>query len=283
MFTWSGTLNYYVLADAAGSPIGPPLYSGSTTATRTPDPIPDCCGYDEMRYSFAFVPALQLQPGVRYWLAINLPGGGSFGTTQAFWSDTPTPFGGLGGTAKITSDPTFMSWGSYDMNLAFRLMNDSADTTPPVISVPDPITTYATSPSGAVVSYTVTANDPDDAVASLNCAPSSGSTFPAGTTTVNCTATDTHGNASSASFTVHVKDAAEQLADLLASVAQVSSLAKKVSQAQAYVAAGHPSDACVPLQKFIKQVRAESGRDFPLAQAAALIASAQQIKAVIGC
>jgi hypothetical protein len=58
----------------------------------------------------------------------------------------------------------------------------------------EPITTVATSPDGAFVSYVVTASDPDSAVASLACVPASGSEFPIGTTTVVCTATDTHGN-----------------------------------------------------------------------------------------
>src|SRR5712664_4143881 len=47
--------------------------------------------------------------------------------------------------------------------------------------------------------------DPDDA-ATVSCAPASGSTFPLGLTTVACTATDTHGNAANASFTVTVAD-----------------------------------------------------------------------------
>jgi uncharacterized protein YjbI with pentapeptide repeats len=49
----------------------------------------------------------------------------------------------------------------------------------------------------------VTASDPDDA-ATVTCAPPSGSVFPIGTTTVGCTATDTHGNTASASFLVVV-------------------------------------------------------------------------------
>ena len=52
--------------------------------------------------------------------------------------------------------------------------------------------TDATSPQGAVVSYTVRATDPDNAPSQLTitCAPASGSTFAIGTTTVNCTASD---------------------------------------------------------------------------------------------
>src|SRR5262249_49337927 len=54
--------------------------------------------------------------------------------------------------------------------------------------------------------YTVTVTDPDDAVASSSCAPAPATTFPLGTTTVQCTATDEHGHTSARSFTVTVVD-----------------------------------------------------------------------------
>ena len=77
------------------------------------------------------------------------------------------------------------------------------DTTPPTINVPGTITAKGTSPNGAVVTHTVTASDPDD-TATISCSPASGSVFPIGWTTVSCTATDTAGNSSSASFLVVV-------------------------------------------------------------------------------
>jgi outer membrane protein assembly factor BamB len=162
----------------------------------------------------------------------------------------------------------------------------SVDTTPPVITVPGPITVDATSPSGAVVTYSVSATDPDDPVASLSCVPASGSTFLIGTTTVTCTATDTHGNTSSATFTVHVKGAAEQLADLATAVTGVgsgTSLADKVSQAQAYLSANDVADACATLNAFVNEVKAQTGRTIASGQAATLIATAQRIEAVLGC
>ena len=160
------------------------------------------------------------------------------------------------------------------------------DTTPPVIAVPGPIVANATSPHGAVVTYAVTASDPDDAVASLACVPASGSTFAVGTTTVVCTATDSHGNTGSASFTVHVKGATEQLADLAAAVKGVGpgkSLSATVAVAQWLVAHGRPKAACLTLTAFNLEVRAQSGKKIPAAQAATLIAAAQRIRSVLGC
>jgi hypothetical protein len=82
------------------------------------------------------------------------------------------------------------------------------DTTAPTISgVPGTIEVEATGPAGAVVSYTApTASDLVDGVVAVNCSKASGATFPLGTTTVNCTATDAHGNTAEASFSVTVKD-----------------------------------------------------------------------------
>jgi len=71
----------------------------------------------------------------------------------------------------------------------------------PVLTLPADITAEATSAAGAAVSFTVTATDN----ATVVCTPPSGSVFPLGTTTVNCTATASTGTASG-SFHVTVVD-----------------------------------------------------------------------------
>ena len=81
----------------------------------------------------------------------------------------------------------------------------------PTINVPSGITTEATGPSGASVSYSSSATSSVARVRSFSCAPKSGSTFPIGETTVNCTATDGHGNVASASFKVTVTSKAPEL------------------------------------------------------------------------
>src|SRR6266545_3654627 len=73
------------------------------------------------------------------------------------------------------------------------------DTTPPVITVPAPITSET-----SVVTYTVTAVDAVSGSVAVSCSPASGSTFPTGVTTVQCSATDTHNNTAFASFQVSV-------------------------------------------------------------------------------
>ncbi|MDQ3966764.1 MAG: HYR domain-containing protein [Thermoproteota archaeon] len=101
------------------------------------------------------------------------------------------------------------------------------DTTPPVLTVPEDIVVEATSADGAVVTFEVTAQDNVDGTATLeededggatvtqddvggeigiDCDPPSGTTFPIGSTTVACTATDEAGNTATESFTVTVQD-----------------------------------------------------------------------------
>jgi uncharacterized protein (DUF697 family) len=76
-------------------------------------------------------------------------------------------------------------------------------------NMPGNITTNATSPQGAVVTYTApTVVDEDSPLPTANCSPASGSTFAIGTTTVTCTATDSDDVNSpvSQSFQVTVQD-----------------------------------------------------------------------------
>jgi probable HAF family extracellular repeat protein len=166
------------------------------------------------------------------------------------------------------------------------LMWSLGDTTPPVIQVPTPISANATGRSGAIVSYAVSANDPDDAVASLTCTPASGGTFPIGTTIVTCNASDTHGNASSADFPITVKGAAEQLADLLRAVTGVgpgTSLRDKIVAARASLAANDAAGTCATLTAFIDEVKAQTDKSIAATDAATLGAAARRIEHVLAC
>ncbi len=80
------------------------------------------------------------------------------------------------------------------------------DMQPPSITCPSNIVTGNTAGQcSAVVTFMATAMDNCPGVG-VACAPASGSTFPVGTTTVTCTATDASSNTAMCSFTVTVND-----------------------------------------------------------------------------
>src|SRR5207245_9021632 len=95
---------------------------------------------------------------------------------------------------------------STDPGAAVKINGRILDTTPPTIAMPQPTAVEATGPNAAVATSTATATDAVDCTTTPTCSPASGSTFPLGTTTVMCTATDSSGNSNSASFTVTVRD-----------------------------------------------------------------------------
>ncbi len=84
------------------------------------------------------------------------------------------------------------------------------DSKPPEIHCPAPISTACNDPSGAVVTFDVTATDGCTAKPSVFCDPPSGSVFPLGTTIVKCLAVDDCGNEAHCEFLVtvqcHAKD-----------------------------------------------------------------------------
>ena len=80
------------------------------------------------------------------------------------------------------------------------------DTTPPVLTLPSGVTAEATSAAGATVAYNASANDAHDGPVAASCSPTSGSTFPLGNTTVECSAQDAAGNSANGTFVVWVRD-----------------------------------------------------------------------------
>lgn len=85
---------------------------------------------------------------------------------------------------------------------------------PPLLGLPEIVLAEATSPSGAAVSFDVTAQSQGTATGLvINCNHASGSTFPVGTTNVSCTATDSFGSATG-SFLVVVSDSGRPVLNL---------------------------------------------------------------------
>ena len=79
------------------------------------------------------------------------------------------------------------------------------DKTAPAIAAHADVNVNATSAAGAVVSYTLpTASDIVDGAVTVTCLAASGGTFALGTTVVNCSSTDAHGNTGHSSFNVNV-------------------------------------------------------------------------------
>jgi len=115
-------------------------------------------------------------------------------------SGTVFPIGAT--TVTCTSTDTRSNTGSKTFKITI------ADTTAPAFgAAPPDQTAEATSSGGAAVTFTApSATDIVDGAVTSTCAPASGSTFAPGATKVSCTATDAHGNASSTSFNVNVRD-----------------------------------------------------------------------------
>jgi hypothetical protein len=127
----------------------------------------------------------------------------SCGTNQSavFSSNTPGDYG-------ITVSVSDSGAGTYNTSPAtFTLKVNAPANTTPSLNLPGPITAEATGPSGATVSYAVSAPDAEDNPdPTPACSPASGATFPLGSTTVNCSVADSGGLTANGSFSVTVKD-----------------------------------------------------------------------------
>jgi hypothetical protein len=201
-------------------------------------------------------------------------------------SCTPAPRAEfLIGTTLVTCTASDQA-GNAAVPVTFRVT--VVDTSPPVIEAAQDVVVDASSPAGAVVSYSVpNASDPNDGSVPVTCLPEPGSLFPIGVATVTCTADDGHGNsATPVSFAVHVRGAAEQLGDLRALVQGIglgASLEAKVAAAQALVEQGLPADACDVLGDVLDETSAQTGKKLSTAEAAAITDASVRIRSVLSC
>jgi hypothetical protein len=164
------------------------------------------------------------------------------------------------------------------------------DLAPPAIVCPGDTTVPAEDPTGAVFTHAASATD-NCGVSSLTCSPGSGSIMPIGVTEVSCRASDASLNVERCSFFVTVLGPADQIGDLRDDVIALrligglerSLLLAKLDQALMAFLAGDTASACRSLDTFIREVIALSGVHITTMEADDLIATANRIKAVIGC
>ena len=226
-------------------------------------------------------PTASVSPGVATFTD-NCPGGtvtGARNDGQAL--NAPYPVG-----------QTIITWTATDASANTANASQRvtvADNEPPSLGVPADFAVNATSPAGAVVTYAVTASD-NVSVASSACNPASGTTFPIGSTSVTCVASDPSGNRASATFHVTVLSAQAQISNLETSVTNLAlstgtttSLLAKLNGALAAANAGDVATACASLQDFINQTRAQAGKKIAISDANTLSVAAQRIRAVLGC
>jgi HYR domain-containing protein len=127
-----------------------------------------------------------------------------WGTLYDFRFDAnapPTP--GLG---TIT---LFKAGSPGSVTVATRVPTDGTpcvDQAPPDVTCPGSASVEATSAAGATIAFDATATDDCSLDPAIACVPPSGSTFPLGTTTVTCTASDEASHSASCTFDVTVLD-----------------------------------------------------------------------------
>jgi len=202
--------------------------------------------------------------------------------TPGVTNDAPAQF--LKGTNLVRWTATNSCSNSVTCNQTVLVV----DREPPGIVCSSNRVVAATSGSGAKIVFSPPEASDNCPGVSVICNPSSGFTFPIGTTTVTCTAVDASNNRAICTFTIHVKGAAEQLQDLIVLVSSFdllfgteNSLTSQLRSALAFLSTGNKTAALASLQLIINHANAQSGKKITTAQARSLIAGATQIKTVI--
>src|SRR5436190_1124788 len=185
------------------------------------------------------------------------------------------------GVTTITWAATDASGNSMSAPQTVTVVDDE----PPTLIVPADFEVNATMPSGAVVSFSVTAAD-NVGVTSVTCDPTSGSVLPIGYKRVTCVARDAAGNSKSETFGVEVIGPQQQMTNLTNWVhAQRYSNGTEnplLNQLRAAMAATSPGDACTKLDDFIHLVSVKS-REIPAASANYLTGAATNVERALGC
>jgi hypothetical protein len=212
-----------VIAEAAGVSCGSTGTCGTLTVNNT---LPSATIFGTPFGS----PQVTLEAGRN--LSTTGSGSGSFFDSDPGQTWTATvDYGDGGGPSPLTLTPGSGGQGPtgrFNLNHVYQearqftvsvVVTDSAggsstaflrvtvvDGTPPILSLPGNLVAEATSPDGATVTFAASAMDGIDGPVAVTCSRPSGSTFPLGTTHVNCSASDASGNPASGGFDVTVRD-----------------------------------------------------------------------------
>jgi len=184
------------------------------------------------------------------------------------------------GVTKITWTAADLSGNSTSAEQSVTVLDREA----PRLVVPESFIVPATSVSGGVVNYNVTALD-NVAVVSLVCTRESGLSFPMGDITVECTASDAAGNSTKGTFVVSVLNAQLQMQSLIQYIyglhmpnGTTNPLVNQVSAALG----GDNHVACVKMNQFVDLVSKKT-RDIPWGSGPYMIGEATRICDVLGC
>jgi hypothetical protein len=154
----------------------------------------------------------------------------------------------------------------------------------PSLTVPADFSVNATSPSGAAVSFAVSAVD-NVGVTLVSCDHASGSNFPVGSTLVTCFASDAAGNRSTKSFHVVVTSFGPQLLSLmqyLLSLNLANGTSNPLVNQLAAVGDGTVPQSCTKMGDFISMLgKKDSGLTDP--QYSYMFNEATRILNVMGC
>ncbi len=125
---------------------------------------------------------------------------------ESFDNAAGVNFAGISQFSALGTNHAFLAAGAAELGSpgTATLFTNSA----PTFTPPADISTAATGPDGAVVTFAAGGDDADQGPIAAVCTPVSGATFPLGATTVDCTVTDDFGLSASGSFTVSVTNTA---------------------------------------------------------------------------
>ena len=188
------------------------------------------------------------------------------------------------GTTRVSCSAS--DWKNLVGTAAFDIV--VADVTLPSLTLPGSQTLDATSPSGAVASFTASAVDANPTSPAVTCTPASGATFGAGTTQVACSAVDAAGNRATGQFAITVRGASAQIVTLQSYVTGLSidsSLKKKLLKS-IEDAKADSRKACRELSSIVSvAIDASVGRSPKLTaqQASQIVSEATRIRSVLGC